>query len=61
MKIVREKKPAAPKPITITVRMPEDLLKRLDSKRGSIKREPFIRAVLEQVLGDRGFVLRIKQ
>lgn len=60
MKIV---KTTAPKPITITVRMPPGLLARVDAARdkADLSREPFIRAVLEQVLSDPKFVLRVKE
>lgn len=56
MKIV---KPKAAKPVTITVRMHPDLLRRVDSARGDMKREPFVRAILAQVLSDKNFVLKL--
>lgn len=58
MKIIKAK-PAKLK--TITIRVPEDLLQRIDSARekADMLREPFIRAILRQVLDDKAFVLRV--
>lgn len=58
MKIIKAK-PVKLK--TITVRMPDDLVKAIDLARekAGMLREPFIRAILVQVLNDKSFVLRV--
>lgn len=58
MKVIQEKPPQ--EMTTITVRMPKDLKAKIDKARGKVPREAFIRAVLEQVIADPKFVLRVK-
>ena len=57
---MREK--PAKKPKTITIRIDESFRDEIDAQaeKAGLKREPFIRAILEQVLADKSFVLRLK-
>lgn len=60
MKVVRENPPK--KFRTVVVRLAKDLADELDAnaEKAGLKREPFIRAILQQVLADETFVLTIK-
>ena len=62
MKVVKEKK-TNKKHRTVTLRIAEDTMKRVDAvaDKNDVSRQKLIEAILEQVMADKSFVVKISE
>jgi hypothetical protein len=61
MKVIKEKGDRAM--VAVTFRLPKPLMDQMTraAKRNNISRQRLVAAILEQVVGDKGFVLKIRE
>jgi metal-responsive CopG/Arc/MetJ family transcriptional regulator len=63
MKVVKNKKKHRSDKLSFTLRLEEDLLKRLDriAAEGDVSRQKLIASILKQILLDKDFVVQVEE